>query len=74
MLFAIVPFRALPDAGPEFYNNLYPPHNCVGGTEAGCVPGPAEASYLYKDPSKMQVPNFAPRPSSWYKDSQAEFL
>ena len=73
MLFAIVPFRSL-DAGPEFYNNLYSPHNCVGGTEAGCVPGSAEASYLFKDPSKIAVPNFAPRPSSWYKDSHAEFL
>jgi hypothetical protein len=54
MLFAIVPFRSL-EAGPEFYNDLYAPHNCVGGTEYGCVPGNAESHYLYKDPSKMAL-------------------
>ena len=70
MIFAVVPFRSL-EAGPEFYNNLYSPHNCVGGTEAGCVPGSAEAAYLFKDPPKMSVPGHAPRPSSWYKDNQA---
>jgi hypothetical protein len=73
MIFSVVPFRSL-DAGPEFYNNLYTPHNCVGGTEFGCVPGQAEASYLYKDPSKMTLPFEVPRPESWYKDAKAEFL
>ena len=55
MLFAIVPFRSL-EAGPEFYNSLYAPHNCVGGSEQGCAPGPVEAQYLFKDPSKMNRP------------------
>ncbi len=55
MLFAVVPFRSL-EAGPEFYNALYAPHNCVGGSEQGCTPGPIEAGYLFKDPSKMNRP------------------
>ncbi len=41
------------EAGPEFFNAMYAPHNCVGGSEHGCVPGSVEASYLFKDPSKM---------------------
>ena len=65
-LFAIVPMQALPDAGPEFYNNTFSPHNCVGGNEAGCVPGSAEASYLFRDPSKISLPTSLPTPSSWY--------
>lgn len=65
-LFALVPMQALPDAGPEFYNNPLSPHNCVGGNEAGCVPGSSEASYLYKDPSKISLPVKLPDPSSWY--------
>ena len=55
MLFAVVPFRSL-EAGPEFYNSLYAPHNCVGGSEQGCTPGDIEARYLFKDPSKMNRP------------------
>ena len=65
-LFAVVPMQALPDAGPEFYNNPFSVHNCIGGNEAGCVPGSSEASYLYKDPSKMSLPVSLPKPSSWY--------
>ena len=55
MLFAVVPFRSL-EAGPEFFNAMYAPHNCVGGSEQGCAPGPIEAGYLFKDPSKMNKP------------------
>ena len=55
MLFAVVPFRSL-EAGPEFFNAMYAPHNCVGGSEQGCAPGPIEAGYLFKDPSKMNRP------------------
>eukprot|EP00292_Cryptomonas_paramecium_P026268 CAMPEP_0113704178 /NCGR_PEP_ID=MMETSP0038_2-20120614/26357_1 /TAXON_ID=2898 /ORGANISM="Cryptomonas paramecium" /LENGTH=75 /DNA_ID=CAMNT_0000628895 /DNA_START=51 /DNA_END=275 /DNA_ORIENTATION=- /assembly_acc=CAM_ASM_000170 len=55
MLFAIVPFKSL-EAGPEFFNNMYAPHNCVGGSEQGCEPGIAEASIMFKDPSKMNRP------------------
>ena len=51
-LFALVPAQSL-EAGPEFYNAGFAPHNCVGGSEQGCVPGAVEAGYLFKDPSKM---------------------
>ena len=51
-LFALVPAQSL-EAGPEFFNSTYGPHNCVGGSEQGCVPGKTEAYYLFKDPSKM---------------------
>ena len=51
-LFALVPAQSL-EAGPEFFNAGFAPHNCVGGSEQGCVPGEVEASYLFKDPSKM---------------------
>ena len=51
-LFALVPAQSL-DAGPEFFNSTFAPHNCVGGSEQGCVPGKPEAYYLFKDPSKM---------------------
>ena len=51
-LFALVPAQSL-EAGPEFFNAGFAPHNCVGGSEQGCVPGKVEAGYLYKDPSKM---------------------
>lgn len=30
-------------------------HNCVGGSENGCIPGPAEAKIIVHDPSKMQL-------------------
>eukprot|EP00292_Cryptomonas_paramecium_P026048 CAMPEP_0113676446 /NCGR_PEP_ID=MMETSP0038_2-20120614/8648_1 /TAXON_ID=2898 /ORGANISM="Cryptomonas paramecium" /LENGTH=73 /DNA_ID=CAMNT_0000593477 /DNA_START=51 /DNA_END=272 /DNA_ORIENTATION=- /assembly_acc=CAM_ASM_000170 len=73
MLFAIVPFKSL-EAGPEFFNNMYAPHNCVGGSEQGCEPGIAEASIMFKDPSKMNRPFGVPKPDSWYKDGKAEFL
>ncbi len=55
MLFAVVPFRSL-DAGPEFFNSLTAPHNCIGGSENGCLPGAAEAAYMFQDPSKMAKP------------------
>ena len=29
------------------------PHNCIGGSEQQCLPGPAEASGMFADPSKM---------------------
>jgi hypothetical protein len=51
-LFALVPAQSL-EAGPEFFNSTFAPHNCVGGSEQGCVPGKTEAGYLFKDPSKM---------------------
>ena len=54
-LFALVPAQSL-EAGPEFFNSYSAPHNCVGGSEQGCVPGKPEASFLYKDPSKMNRP------------------
>ena len=54
-LFALVPAQSL-DAGPEFFNAGFAPHNCVGGSEQGCVPGDVEARYLFKDPSKMNKP------------------
>jgi hypothetical protein len=54
-LFALVPAQSL-DAGPEFYNSWQAPHNCVGGNEAGCIPGSAEGHYLFKDPSKTSKP------------------
>ncbi len=65
-LFAIAPMQELNDAAPEFYNNPLSVHNCVGGNEAGCVPGSTEASGLYRDPSKMSLPTSLPRPESWY--------
>jgi hypothetical protein len=43
------------EAGPEFYNCLTCSHNCVGGSENGCIPGPAEAKIIVHDPSKMQL-------------------
>ena len=43
------------DAGPEFYNCMTCSHNCVGGSENGCIPGPAEAKIIVHDPSKMQL-------------------
>ena len=73
MLFAVVPFRSL-EAGPEFFNAMYAPHNCVGGSEQGCAPGLVEAQYLFKDPSKMNRPVGVPKPDSWYKDQTVEFL
>ena len=73
MIFKILPIRSL-DAGPEFYNSMSAPHNCVGGSENGCLPGEAEAHIMFVDPSKMAMPFGVPKPSSWYKDSQAEFL
>lgn len=54
-LFALVPAQSL-EAGPEFYNAGFAPHNCVGGSEQGCAPGRSEAGYLFKDPSKMNKP------------------
>ncbi len=54
-LFALVPAQSL-EAGPEFFNAGFAPHNCVGGSEQGCVPGDVEARFLYKDPSKMNLP------------------
>jgi hypothetical protein len=54
-LFALVPAQSL-EAGPEFFNATFAPHNCVGGSEQGCVPGTSEARYLFKDPSKMNKP------------------
>ena len=54
-VFALVPAQSL-EAGPEFFNAMYAPHNCVGGSEQGCAPGSTEARYLYKDPSKMNKP------------------
>jgi hypothetical protein len=41
------------DAGPEFYNCYSCSHNCVGGSEQGCIPGRPEASVIVHDPSKM---------------------
>mmetsp|Transcript_21135 Transcript_21135/g.42649 ORF Transcript_21135/g.42649 Transcript_21135/m.42649 type:complete len:333 (+) Transcript_21135:59-1057(+) len=35
-------------AGSEFYNNMEAPHNCVGGSEQGCIPDNPPVS----DPSK----------------------
>lgn len=53
--------------GPEVSNNMEAPHNCIGGSEQQCLPGPAEASVIVMDPSKMYNGAGVPSPSSWYK-------
>ena len=41
------------DGGAEFYNCWSCSHNCVGGSEQGCIPSKPEASVIVHDPSKM---------------------
>ena len=43
------------------------PHNCIGGSEVNCLPGPSEAALMFADPSKMQNADGVPLPSHWYK-------
>ena len=43
------------------------PHNCIGGSEVNCLPGPSEAALMFADPSKMQNMDGVPLPSHWYK-------
>ena len=42
------------------------PHNCVGGSETYCLPGPAEAAVMFADPSKMQNIEGVPAPAHFY--------
>ena len=42
------------------------PHNCVGGSETYCLPGPAEAAVMFADPSKMQRMEGVPAPAHFY--------
>ena len=49
------------------------PHNCIRGSEVTCLPGAAEASIMFADPSKMQNMNGVPAPSHWYK-APVEFM
>jgi hypothetical protein len=48
-------------------SNAAAPHNCIGGSEVNCLPGPAEAALMFADPSKMQNMDGVPLPSHWYK-------
>eukprot|EP00961_Rhodomonas_salina_P181936 2456164-Rhodomonas_salina.2 len=51
---ALVASKTSLGAGPEFYNNMEAPHNCVGGSEmscpaskAGTVPPPMKCLHLH---------------------------
>ncbi|EKX35091.1 hypothetical protein GUITHDRAFT_155584 [Guillardia theta CCMP2712] len=70
MIFALVPLSAL-GAGPEITNNMYAPHNCVGGSETSCLPSPGELSGMFADPSKAGMGYTVPAPSHWYRGTAA---
>lgn len=48
-------------AGPEVYNNMAASHNCVGGSEQGCIPEHPPVA----DPSKTGMGSSLPPPASW---------
>jgi hypothetical protein len=52
-------------AGPEVYNNMAASHNCVGGSEQGCIPDNPPVG----DPSKTGMTTPLPPPASWYANS-----
>jgi len=49
-------------AGPEMYNNMEASHNCVGGSEQGCIPENPPVGDASKTGSSFTVPP----PQSWY--------
>jgi len=51
--------------GPDFSNNMEAPHNCVGGSEQGCIP---KNPPVY-DASKTGMSSTLPAPASWYANS-----
>ena len=50
-------------AGPEFSNNMSAPHNCVGGSEASCIPKNCGAGCGSADGG-------IPPPAKWYATTE----
>jgi len=57
-------------AGPEVYNNMEASHNCVGGSEQGCIPDNPPVA----DPSKTGMTYTLPSPAHWYANGNAAEL
>jgi len=55
-------------AGPEMYNNMSAPHNCVGGSEQGCIP----ANPPVGNPALTGSGSSLPPPASWYANGGVE--
>eukprot|EP00961_Rhodomonas_salina_P089073 1198134-Rhodomonas_salina.1 len=47
--------------GPDYTNNMSAPHNCVGGSEQGCIPKNPPVG----DPSKTGMTSTLPPPATW---------
>jgi hypothetical protein len=53
-------------AGPEVYNNMEASHNCVGGSEQGCIPKNPPVG----DASKTGMSSTLPAPAHWYANGE----
>ena len=49
-------------AGPEVYNNMAASHNCVGGSEQGCIPKNPPVG----NPALTGSSSTLPAPAHWY--------
>jgi len=54
-------------AGPEMYNSMSAPHNCVGGSEQGCIPEHPPVG----NPALTGSGSTVPPPASWYANGDA---